>query len=180
MSMDVEKPVLRKVAKAVGLSFAYLFALPMIYGIAYLGLLSTGGLPGPPRLTRSTDVYLHDTYSVASNFYYPLVGAVILAYFGSLHFLWPKVTGHTYSKAWGKAIALLFFIGFNLTFFPQFLLGMWGMHQRYHAYPPYFGLLNIVSTVGVTVLALGFLLPVFCLPWSLKYRPCAISKPSDP
>jgi cytochrome c oxidase subunit 1 len=99
MSIDTEKPVLRKVDKAVELSFAHLFALPMIYGIAYLGLFSSGGLPGPPRLPRSTDVYLHDTYSATSSSFYPLLGAVILAYFGGLHFLWPRVTGHTYSKA---------------------------------------------------------------------------------
>ncbi len=106
-----------------------------------------------------------------------MVGGTLAAYFGGLHFWWPKMTGRMYPEAWGKAAALILFIGFNLTFFPQFLLGLWGMHRRYHTYPPEFQFLNVMSTAGATILAIGFLLPAFYLLRSLKYGPRASGNP---
>jgi cytochrome c oxidase subunit 1 len=88
-----------------------------------------------------------------------MVGGTIMGYLGGLHFWWPKITGRLYPEFWAKISALLVFVGFNLTFFPQFLLGYMGMPRRYHAYPPEFQVLNILSTAGASVLALGFVLP---------------------
>ena len=95
---------------------------------------------------------------------------------GGLHFWWPKITGRMYPEGWAKLAALIIFVGFNLTFFPQFMLGYLGMPRRYHAYPAEFQVLNVMSTAGASVLALGYLLPAIYLTWSLKYgrAPAAI------
>ena len=150
---------------------------PMLYALGFIGLFTIGGLTGLHLAALATDVYLHDTYFVIAHFHYVMVGGTLSAYMGGLHFWWPKMTGKMYNETWGKVSALILFIGFNLTFFPQFLLGMWGMHRRYHAYPPEMQFLNIMSTAGATVLALGFLLPAFYLTWSLKYGKQAPSNP---
>ncbi len=150
---------------------------PMIYALAFIGLFTIGGLTGLHLAALATDVYLHDTYFVIAHFHYVMVGGALSAYLGGIHFWWPKMTGRMYSDAWGKVAAMILFIGFNLTFFPQFLLGMWGMHRRYHAYAPEFQFLNIMSSAGATVLGLGFLLPAFYLTWSLKKGPLAGPNP---
>ncbi len=150
---------------------------PMIYALGFIGLFTIGGLTGLHLAALATDVYLHDTYFVIAHFHYVMVGGTLSAYLGGLHFWWPKMTGKMYNETWGKVSALILFIGFNLTFFPQFLLGMWGMHRRYHAYPPEMQFLNIMSTAGATVLAIGFLLPAVYLTWSLKYGKQAPSNP---
>ncbi len=150
---------------------------PMLYALGFIGLFAIGGLTGLHLAALATDVYLHDTYFVIAHFHYVMVGGTLSAYLGGLHFWWPKMTGKMYSEAWGKVAALILFIGFNLTFFPQFLLGLWGMHRRYHAYPPDMQFLNIMSSAGATVLALGFLLPAVYLTWSLKYGPQASDNP---
>ena len=150
---------------------------PMIYALAFIGLFTIGGLTGLHLAAMATDVYLHDTYFVIAHFHYVMVGGALSAYLGGIHFWWPKMTGKMYSDAWGKVAALILFIGFNLTFFPQFLLGMWGMHRRYHAYPPDMQFLNIMSSAGATVLALGFILPALYLTWSLKYGEQATDNP---
>lgn len=117
------------------------------------------------RGAMGTDVYLHDSYFMVSYLYHPLAVVFGLVYFGSLHFCWAKMIGRMYSKAWGKALTLILLAGVALTFVPQFLLGMWSMQRRYHAYSPELEMLNIMSSVGTIILALGFLLPVFLLLW---------------
>ncbi len=102
---------------------------PMLYALGFIGLFAIGGLTGLHLAALATDVYLHDTYFVIAHFHYVMVGGTLSAYLGGLHFWWPKMTGKMYSEAWGKVAALILFIGFNLTFFPQFLLGLWGMHR---------------------------------------------------
>jgi len=96
-----------------------------------------------------------------------MVGVTILAFLGGLHYWWPKMTGRLYSEFWSRLSAMLIFVGFNLTFFPQFLLGYQGMPRRYHAYPDEWQLLNVLSSAGASVLAVGFLLPATYLTWSL-------------
>ena len=92
-----------------------------------------------------------------------------MGYLGGLHFWWPKMTGRMYSEFWAKSRAVIVFVGFNLTFFPQFILGYLGMPRRYHAYPPEFQVLNVMSTAGASILAVGYLLPLLYFVWSLRY-----------
>jgi cytochrome c oxidase subunit 1 len=142
---------------------------PMLYIIAFIGLLLIGGLTGLFLGALGLDVHLTDTYFVIAHFHYVMVGGQVLAYVGGLHYWWPKMTGKMYSEFWGKISAMLIFIGFNLTFFPQFILGYLGMPRRYAAYPEEMQVLNIFSTAGASVLALGFGMPVVYLIHSLFY-----------
>jgi cytochrome c oxidase subunit 1 len=114
-------------------------------------------------------VHVHDTYFVVAHFHYIMVGGAVSAYFGALHFWWPKITGRLYPVVWGRCSAILIFAGFNLTFFPQFILGYLGMPRRYHSYPPEFQVLNVLSSAGASVLAVAYLLPFVYLLWSLRH-----------
>jgi len=111
------------------------FETPMLYGLGFIGLFTIGGLTGLFLAALGTDVHIHDTYFVIAHFHYVMVGGMVMAYIGGLHFWWPKMTGRLYPEGWAKLAALITFIGFNLTFFPQFILGYLGMPRRYHAYP---------------------------------------------
>lgn len=143
------------------------FHAPMIYALSFIGLFTIGGLTGAVLATLGLDVHLHDTYFVTAHFHYIMVGGSVTAYLGGLHFWWPKLVGRLYSEIWSRVAALALFIGFNLTFFPQFLLGIAGMPRRYHEYPDAFQLLHVLSTLGAGVLAIGYLLPMVYLPWSI-------------
>jgi cytochrome c oxidase subunit 1 len=140
---------------------------PMIYVFCFLGLFLIGGLTGLFLGNLGTDVHLTDTYFVVAHFHYIMVGGAIMGYLGALHFWWPKMTGRRYSEAWARLSAVLIFVGFNLTFLPQFLLGYLGMPRRYHVYPEEFQVLNVLSTAGATVLGFGYLFPSFYLLYSL-------------
>jgi len=123
------------------------------------------------------DMHLHDTYFVIAHFHYIMVGGAVMGYMGGIHFWWPKISGRMYPEWWGRFSALLIFVGFNLTFFPQFFLGYLGMPRRYHAYPPEFQVLNVMSTAGASILALGYVLPLFYMIWSLKWGEKASDNP---
>jgi cytochrome c oxidase subunit 1 len=140
---------------------------PMFYAFGFVGLFTIGGLTGLFLATLATDVHVHGTYFVVAHFHYIMVGGAIMGYMGGLHFWWPKMTGRLYSDAWGRVAAVILFVGFNLTFLPQFLLGFLGMPRRYHVYPPEFQMLNVLSTAGATILGLGYVIPVLYLLWSL-------------
>ena len=150
---------------------------PMLYALGFIGLFTIGGLTGVMLATLGLDVHLHDTYFVIAHFHYVMVGGAIMAYLGGIHFWWPKITGKMYPEFWGKIAAAITFLGFNLTFFPQFVLGYLGMPRRYHAYPPEFQVYNVLSTAGASVLAVGYILPLIYLLWSLKYGPEAGPNP---
>lgn len=143
------------------------FDTPMLYGIGFMGLFLIGGLTGLFLGSIGLTVHLTDTYFVVAHFHYVMVGGQVIAYLGGLHYWWPKMTGRMYSEFWGKISAMLVFVGFNLTFFPQFILGYMGMPRRYAAYPPEFQVLNIFSTAGASVLGIGLLMPVIYLGHSL-------------
>lgn len=133
------------------------FASPMIYVFGFIGLFTIGGLTGLFLATLGIDVHVHDTYFVVAHFHYIMVGGVIMGFLGGLHFWWPKMIGKMYHEMTATIASILIFIGFNLTFFPQFIVGYLGMPRRYHFYPPEFQFLNIASTIGAVILGIGYL-----------------------
>jgi len=145
------------------------FDTPMLYGLGFMGLFLIGGLTGLFLGSIGLTVHLTDTYFVVAHFHYVMVGGQVIAYLGGLHYWWPKMTGRMYSEFWGKISAMLVFIGFNLTFFPQFILGYQGMPRRYASYPAELQVLNIFSTAGASVLAVGFIMPLVYLTHSLFF-----------
>jgi cytochrome c oxidase subunit 1 len=145
------------------------FDTPMLYGLGFMGLFLIGGLTGLFLGSMGLVVHLTDTYFVVAHFHYVMVGGQVIAYLGGIHYWWPKITGRMYSEFWGKISAMLVFVGFNLTFFPQFIVGYQGMPRRYAAYPEEFQVLNIFSTAGASVLGLGMTMPVVYLVHSLFY-----------
>jgi len=153
------------------------FQTPMLYAFGFIGLFTIGGLTGLFLACLGVDVHVTDTYFVIAHFHYVMVGGMVVAYLGGMHFWWPKISGRMYPEFWGKLAALIVFIGFNLTFFPQFILGYMGMPRRYHAYPAEFQILNVLSTAGATVLAVGYLLPMIYFVWSMRYGPIAPANP---
>ena len=144
------------------------FETPMLYALGFIGLFTLGGMTGLFVAALATDVHLTDTYFVVAHFHYIMVGGMVLAFMGGLHFWWPKITGRLYPERLGQLAAVTTFIGFNLTFFPQFILGYLGMPRRYHAYPPEFQIYNVLSTAGATILGVGYAMPLFYFLWSLK------------
>src|SRR2546427_2129615 len=153
------------------------YATPMLYAFGFIGLFTIGGLTGLFVAALGFDVHVHDTYFVVAHFHYIMVGGTIMAYLGGLHYWWPKMTGRMYPEAWAKLSAAVIFLGFNLTFFPQFILGYLGMPRRYHVYPDEFQVLHVLSTAGASILGIGYLLPMIYLIWSLWYGEIAGPNP---
>jgi cytochrome c oxidase subunit I len=153
------------------------FDTPMIYALGFIGLFTMGGMTGIFLASLGMDIHLTETYFIVAHFHYVMVGGMVSAVMAGLHFWWPKMTGRMYPESLGKLAASILFIGFNLTFFPQFILGYLGMPRRYHAYPPEFQVLNVLSTAGASILAIGYLLPMLYLTWSLKYGKIAGANP---
>ena len=153
------------------------FDTPMLYALGFIGLFTIGGLTGLFLASLGIDMHVTATYFVIAHFHYVMVGGMLVAYLAGLHFWWPKITGRMYPEAPAKLSALITFIGFNITFFPQFILGYMGMPRRYHTYPPEFQVLNVLSSAGASVLAVGLLMPMVYLLWSLKYGKIAGSNP---
>ena len=136
-----------------------------------------GGLTGLFLAAIGLDVHVTDTYFIVAHFHYIMVGGTIMGYLGGLHYWWPKISGRLYNEALAKLSAGIIFIGFNLTFFPQFVVGYLGMPRRYHAYPPEFQVLNVLSSAGASILGVGYMIPMIYLMWSLRYGPQAGSNP---
>jgi cytochrome c oxidase subunit 1 len=153
------------------------FDAPMLYALGFIGLFTMGGLSGLFLATLAMDVYHHDTYFVVAHFHYIMVGGMVSAFFGGLHYWWPKITGRMYPEVWGRIAAGLIFIGFNITFFPQYILGTFGMPRRYAVYPPEFQVLHVFSSAGASVLAVAYAMPLFYLTWSLFYGKRATANP---
>jgi cytochrome c oxidase subunit 1 len=153
------------------------FDTPILYAFSFIGLFTIGGLTGVFLAALGMDIHLTETYFIVAHFHYVMVGGMVSAIMAGLHFWWPKITGRMYPEALGRLAAAILFIGFNLTFFPQFILGYMGMPRRYHAYPPEFQILNVLSTAGASVLAIGYILPGIYLLWSIKYGKIAGANP---
>jgi cytochrome c oxidase subunit 1 len=150
---------------------------PMLYALGFIGLFTLGGLTGLFLATLAINLHVHDTYFVVAHFHYIMVGGAVMGYLGGIHFWWPKITGRMYSEWWGRLSAGLIFIGFNLTFFPQFLLGYLGMPRRVHDYIPDFQVFNVMSSAGASILGVGYLIPLVYLLWSLRYGEIAGDNP---
>ncbi len=153
------------------------FQTPMLYVFGFLGLFTIGGLTGLMLACLGIDVHVHDTYFIVAHFHYIMVGGTVMGYLGGLHFWWPKITGRMYPEWWGRLSALIIFVGFNLTFFPQFIVGYLGMPRRYYAYPAEFQVLNVMSTAGASILGVGYLIPLVYLIWSMRYGKVAHANP---
>jgi cytochrome c oxidase subunit 1 len=150
---------------------------PMLYAMGFIGLFTIGGLTGLFLAAMGLNVHVHDTYFIVAHFHYIMVGGTIMGYLGGLHFWWPKMTGRMYPEWWARVSAATVFVGFNLTFFPQFVLGYLGMPRRYHAYVDEFQVLNVMSSAGASVLGFGYLLPAIYFVWSMRYGPAAPQNP---
>jgi cytochrome c oxidase subunit 1 len=150
---------------------------PMLYALGFIGLFTMGGLTGVMLATLGIDVHVHDTYFIIAHFHYIMVGGAIMGYLGGLHYWWPKITGKLYPRFWSRISAMVIFIGFNVTFFPQFILGYLGMPRRYHVYPPEFQVLNVMSSAGATILGVGYLIPLIYFIWSMRYGRHASENP---
>jgi cytochrome c oxidase subunit I len=153
------------------------FDTPMLYALGFIGLFTMGGLTGLFLAALGIDVHVTDTYFVIAHFHYIMVGGMVIAYLAGIHFWWPKISGRMYPEFWGKLAAMIIFVGFNLTFFPQFVLGYMGMPRRYWQYSPEFQVLNVLSTAGATILAVGYVLPMVYLLWSMRYGKLADANP---
>jgi cytochrome c oxidase subunit 1 len=143
------------------------FQTPMLYGLSFIYLFCVGGLTGFPLATLATDVHLHDTYFVVAHFHYTMFGGLVVALLGGLHYWWPKFTGKMYNELLGQIACGLVFIGFNVTFMSQFIMGSQGMPRRYYTYAAEFHPYHVASTAGSYVLAAGFILTLFYLLQSL-------------
>jgi cytochrome c oxidase subunit 1 len=153
------------------------YQTPMLYALGFIGLFMFGGLTGLFLAAIGLDVHVHDTYFIIAHFHYIMVGGMVMAYFGGLHYWWPKISGRMYPEGWAKLAALIIFVGFNLTFFPQFILGYLGMPRRYHAYAPEFQVLNVMSSAGASILGVGYVLPLIYLFWSMRHGALAGANP---
>src|SRR5712675_1944092 len=153
------------------------YETPMLYGLGFIGLFTIGGMTGLFLAALAVDVHVTDTYFIIAHFHYIMVGGALMGYLGGLHYWWPKISGRLYNEFLAKISAAIIFLGFNLTFFPQFILGYLGMPRRYHAYPAEFQVLNVLSSAGASILGVGYLLPMIYLMWSLRYGRIAGSNP---
>ena len=146
------------------------YQAPMLYALGFIGLFTMGGLTGFFLASLATDVHLNGTYFIVAHFHYIMVGGTVMAYMAGIHFWWPKITGPICIPMAGRdSPRSLIFVGFNLTFFPQFMLGYLGMPRRYATYPAEFQVLNVMSSAGASIFAIAYLIPLVYLIWSMRY-----------
>lgn len=150
---------------------------PMLYAMIFLFLFTIGGVTGIMLGAISVNVQLHDTYYVVAHFHYVMMGGTVMAFLAGLHYWWPKMTGRMYNEFWGRVSAVIIFIGFNVTFLPQFIMGSQGMPRRYYSYIEQFQTMHQISTIGSYLLGLGFLIIAIYLFYSLFKGAKASSNP---
>jgi cytochrome c oxidase subunit 1 len=140
-----------------------LWASPMLYAMSFIFLFSIGGLTGLFLGTLSVDIHLTDTYFVVAHFHYVMMGGTVMAFLGGLLYWWPKITGKWHDEFKAKVGFVFVFIGFNLTFMSQFIMGSRGMPRRYYDYLPQFEPFHKASTIGSWILAIGLFLTAYTL-----------------
>jgi cytochrome c oxidase subunit 1 len=153
------------------------FKTPFIYFVGFLFFLFFGGMTGVALATVSLDIHWQDTYFVVAHFHFIMVGSTMMAFLAALHYWWPKLTGRTYNERWGLVAAVFVILGFVFTFLPQFLLGNEGMPRRYFSYPERYWMLNVASTAGASVLAIGFTIVLVYILVALRHGAVAGANP---
>ncbi len=171
LTFSVSIPSAIKVFNWLGTMYQGTVALttPMLYALAFIFLFTIGGLTGLPLGALSTDRHLHDTYFVVAHFHYVMMGGTLVAFLAGIFHWWPKMIGKMFNEFFGQISALIVFVGFNLTFLPQFVLGTQGMPRRYATYQPEFTFLHQMSTYGAFLLGTGLLLALIVLIHSIFY-----------
>jgi cytochrome c oxidase subunit I len=145
------------------------FATPMLYFLWFLFLFVFGGMTGIAVATQSLDVHWHDTYFVVAHFHFIMVGGTLTSFLAAAHYWFPKMFGKLYDERVGLLTSVAVFIGFVLTFLPQFLLGNAGMPRRYYSYPAQYQWLHVLSTGGAWLLGAALLLALLNLLVALKW-----------
>jgi cytochrome c oxidase subunit 1 len=143
------------------------FQSPMLYALGFLFLFAIGGVTGIMLATIGLDVHFHDTYFVVAHFHYVMVGGTLMALMGGFYYWLPKMFGKMYSETLARWSFVFIFIGFNVTFFPQFVLGAMGMPRRYFDYIPAYESLNKISTVGSWLIFVGFIIALISIVRSI-------------
>jgi cytochrome c oxidase subunit I len=131
---------------------------PMLYAMIFLFLFTIGGFTGIMLGALAVDIHLHDTYYVVAHFHYVMMGGMVMAFLAGLHYWWPKMFGKMYSEFWARITAIVIFIGFNMTFLPQFVMGSQGMPRRYFNYIDQFQTFHQFSTYGSYIIGIGFVM----------------------
>ncbi len=148
----------------------------LLVALSMLGFL-VGGLTGVFLADVPADLFLQDTYFVVAHFHYVIVGGMVFAWLAGLYYWFPKLTGRMYDERWAKVGAWLTFAGFNLTFFPMFLLGVDGMNRRVGSYLPYLQGTNLFASVAGFVLGISFLVHLATLARAWASGPAAEANP---
>jgi len=140
----------------------------MLYGLGFIVLFTLGGLTGLFLGALSVDVHVHDTYFIVAHFHYVMMGSVLMAFLGAMYHWFPKMFGRMPNERWGVIAAIVTFIGFNGTFFVQFIMGAHGMPRRYADYPEEFWIYHFISTLGAYTMFAGLLLVLANWIWSIR------------
>ena len=155
------------------------FKAPLTWAVGFIVAFTMGGITGVFLASPPIDFATHDTYFVVAHFHQVLLGTTIFAGFAGFFFWYPKLTGRMYREKLAKLQFWMVFIGFNLTFLPQYLLGLRGMPRRIAVYSTtdHFTFLNRLSTAGAYLTAIGFV--VFLINMWVSWR-SPIMAPDNP
>lgn len=153
------------------------FQSPLLYALGFLFLFAIGGVTGIMLAVLAIDVHFHDTYFVVAHFHYVMVGGTLMALMGGFYYWFPKMFGKMCDESLARLTFVFIFIGFNVTFFPQFILGAMGMPRRYFDYIPAYESLNKISTMGSWLIGVGFLIALYTFIKALRSGPTAPANP---